>query len=130
MIKIKKTLFFLGNFLLNIHLFSFEINDLKFGEKIARGETKIKEYVLGNNSLYSKIYKLEIEGKDKNIEVFPNLINLNSMESSKFEIRVLGNKPKGNYKYFLVIKEIKKEKVQNSVSLNKVVRIQQEYSIE
>ena len=92
-------------------------------------ESKSKEYTLTNNSLYSKIYRLEIEGKDKNIKIVPNLINLNSMESKEFKIEVLGNKSKGTHKYFLVIKEIKKQKSQNAIDLNKTIRIQHEYTI-
>lgn len=129
MSKIKKQIIIVGFLLLNIKSFSFQINELKFGEKIKVGTSKTKEFIITNNTNISKIYKLEVE-KKKNIKIFPNVFTLNPLSKRYFKIKVNANEPKGKYDYFLVIKEMNKDSSINSLDLNKTIRIKQNYIVE
>lgn len=114
--------------LLNTFSYGFKINDLNFNEKISRGESQTKEFVLTNNDTNSKIYRILIEG-DEDVKVMPNILTIDYLSSKKIKIKVDANKSKGDYSYFLVIKEIEKQLKEQGVDINKIIKIKQSYQI-
>ncbi|WP_297597281.1 hypothetical protein [uncultured Cetobacterium sp.] len=114
--------------LLNTFSYGFKINDLNFNEKISRGESQTKEFILTNNDINSKIYRILIEG-DEDVKVMPNILTIDYLSSKKIKIKVDANKSKGDYSYFLVIKEIEKQLKEQGVGINKIVKIKQSYQI-
>ena len=113
--------------MLSMNLYALKIDDLKFDKIIKKNETQKKEFILTNNEVDEKIYRLTIEN-DKNVKVLPNIIQLKSYESKKIQIQVKGSEGKGDRNYYLVIKEIQKTK-QNKININKSVKIKQTYKI-
>jgi hypothetical protein len=112
--------------LFNIMVFSFEINDIRFD----KGETISKEFTVHNSNKEEIMYKLTIEG-DKEVRVSPNLIRIKKDENKKFNIEVRGKKNKGEYQYYLVVKQVKtpKEVVGEGVEILKTIKILQKYRI-
>lgn len=108
--------------------FAFKIDELKFGKEIEAGKIGSKIFTLTNNNSESIIYKIAIEGKE-NVKISPKLVNLYPKEEKRFEIKIEAEKIKGEYDYFLVIKEIRKEKLKKDIDINKTVRIKQLYIV-
>lgn len=119
-------------FVINLYSFSFSLNDLKFDEKVKQGSSKTKEYILSNNNNDTKIYTLSIEDskKDANIKIQPKNLIIDPLVDKKFNIEIKGTQNKGNYDYFLVIKELNKSDSKKGVTINKVIKIKQKYTIE
>ena len=116
--------------LFNIMVFSFEINDIRFDKEIIKGETISKEFTVHNSNKEEIMYKLTIEG-DKEVRVSPNLIRIKKDENKKFNIEVRGKKNKGEYQYYLVVKQVKtpKEVVGEGVEILKTIKILQKYRL-
>ena len=125
-----KKLCLLKLILLSNSLYSFQINDLNFGKNIERGKSESKNFIIKNETIYTKKYKLEIEDKSQeNIRLKPSILKIEPSESKSFKIEISGQKPLGKYKYFLVIKELKEKESSKTINLNKIIRIQQDYTI-
>lgn len=124
---IKKIMLFI---VFNIMAFSFEINDIRFDKEVVKGGRISKEFVVHNSDKEEVMYKLSIEG-DKDIKIKPNLIRIKKDENKKFKIEVMGRKNRGEYQYYLVVKEVKapKEIVGEGVEILKTIKILQKYKI-
>lgn len=109
--------------------FAFKIDELEFNKIMKQNERVEKIFTITNNELETKIYKISIEG-DKNVKVTPSVLNLLPQESKKIKIEVIGKNSKGNYEYFLVIREINKNSLKKGVNLNKIIKIKQKYIVE
>lgn len=113
-------------YLLSITLsFSLELSDKDFGEKIKVGKTKTREYVITNNSELEKEYYFSTT--DRNVKISPKGFRLIPFESRKIKISAKPKK-RGKYEYYLEIKEVIREQKENSVNINKLFRIRQEYT--
>lgn len=108
--------------------FGLKIDELEFDKVVGRAEVAEKIITLTNNELETKIYKLSIE-EDKNIKLTPSLITLLPQESKKIKIKVFGKNIKGDYTYFLVIKEVNKNALKKGVKLNKTIKILHKYKV-
>ncbi len=124
--KIKTTCLIL---ILSTLCFAFKIDELEFNKIMKQNERVEKIFTITNNELETKIYKISIEG-DKNVKVTPSVLNLLPQESKKIKIEVIGKNSKGNYEYFLVIREINKNSLKKGVNLNKIIKIKQKYIVE
>lgn len=124
---IKKIMLFI---VFNVMAFSFEINDIRFDKEVVKGGRISKEFVVHNSDKEKVMYKLSIEG-DKDIKIKPNLIRIKKDENKKFKIEVMGRKNRGEYQYYLVVKEVKapKEIVGEGVEILKTIKILQKYKI-
>lgn len=124
---IKKIMLFI---VFNIMAFSFEINDIRFDKEVVKGGRISKEFVVHNSDKEEVMYKLSIEG-DKDIKIKPNLIRIKKDENKKFKIEVMGKKNRGEYQYYLIVKEVKapKEIVGEGVEILKTIKILQKYKI-
>lgn len=124
---IKKIMLFI---VFNVMAFSFEINDIRFDKEVVKGGRISKEFVVHNSDKEEVMYKLSIEG-DKDIKIKPNLIRIKKDENKKFKIEVMGRKNRGEYQYYLVVKEVKapKEIVGEGVEILKTIKILQKYKI-
>lgn len=114
--------------LLSTLSFAFKIDGLEFGKVVEQNNKVEKVFNLTNNGIEDKIYKISIEG-DKNIKITPALLNLPPQQSKEFRVEVTAKNPKGNYDYFLVIKEVRQKRLKRGVTLNKIVKIKQSYKI-
>lgn len=109
--------------------FAFKIDELELNKVIKQNERVDKVFTITNNEIETKIYKVSIEG-DENVRVIPSVLNLLPQENKKFRIEVMGKNIRGNYEYFLVIREINKKSLEKGVNLNKIIKIKQKYIIE
>lgn len=108
--------------------FAFKIDELKFGKILEPNKKTNKVFTLTNNENNAILYEISIEG-DSNVKAIPSLLRLLPQQSKKFTLEIIANNLKGDYNYFLVIKEIKKEKLSQGIDLNKIVKIKQAYTI-
>ena len=114
--------------LLSTLSFAFKIDELEFGKIVEENNRVEKVFNLTNNGIEDTIYRISIEG-DKNVKVTPALLNLSPQQNRAFNIEVTAKNPKGNYDYFLVIKEVRQKRLKKGVTLNKIVKIKQSYKI-
>ena len=126
--KIRKLINLIICLLVFTFSFSFKLSELEFSEIVSKGTKKSKRYTLTNNNKVNKLYTISVES-DKNIKISPNALNLKPLDSRNFTIEVTGKGKVGEHSYFLVIKEVNKEKSKEGVDLNKIVRIKQKYTI-
>lgn len=122
----RKTIYLM--LLLSTLSFALKIDELEFGKVVGQNNKVEKIFNLTNNDIEDKIYRISIEG-DKNIKVTPTLLNLSPQQSKEFKVEVTAKNSKGNYDYFLVIKEVRQKRLKKGVALNKVVKIKQSYKI-
>ena len=122
----RKTIYLM--LLLSTLSFALKIDELEFGKVVGQNNKVEKIFNLTNNDIEDKIYRISIEG-DKNIKVTPTLLNLSPQQNKKFKVEVTAKNSKGNYDYFLVIKEVRQKRLKKGVALNKVVKIKQSYKI-
>ena len=128
MIKIRKLINLIMCLLVFTFSFSFKMNELEFSETVSKGLKKSKTYTLTNNNKVNKLYAIYVEG-DKNIKISPNALNLKPLDSREFTLEVTGNGKVGVHKYFLVVKEVNKDKIKSGIDINKIIKIKQEYTI-
>ena len=126
--KIRKLINLIICLLVFTFSFSFKLSELEFGETVQKGLKKSKSYTLTNNNKVNKLYTISAQG-DKNIKISPNALNLKPLDSRKFTIEVTGKGKVGEHEYFLIVKDVNKEKSKEGVDLNKIVRIKQKYTI-
>lgn len=115
-------------FLVSTFSFAFKIDELEFGKIVEQNKKAEKTFTLTNNDVGTKIYRISIEG-DKNIKVSPSLLNILPQQSKKFKLNVIADNIKGEHSYFLVIREVKKDKVKKDVGINEIIKIKQKYMI-
>lgn len=114
-------------FIFNTIIFSFQIDKLKFDEKIFFGESKFKKYKITNNTSNTNIYELKVEG-DNFVHISPSRIELTPTSEKYFTISVIANKKKGTHNYFLVISEKRKNLIKN-IGINKIIKIKHTYTV-
>lgn len=127
----KKILYVIIMLILNINLFSFSLSSIEFDEILKKEEFKTKEYILKNNTDEIKKYTIQTDSKD--VEIKPKNFVLSPHKEQSFIIKILGNGKKGKNEYYMTITEKvlnKSSKQQNSIYVNKVVKIKQKYFIE
>ncbi|MHA4990812.1 hypothetical protein [Cetobacterium somerae] len=127
----KKILYVIIMLILNINLFSFSLSSIEFDEILKKEEFKTKEYILKNNTDEIKKYTIQTDSKD--VEIKPKNFVLSPHKEQSFIIKVLGNGKKGKNEYYMTITEKvlnKSSKQQNSIYVNKVVKIKQKYFID
>ena len=117
---------YIAMFLLSFSIsFGLELSEKDFGERIKVRSSKTKEYTLTNDSELTKEYHLSVT--DKNVTVSTKKFVLKPFRSRKFKLTAKP-KEKGKKEYYLEIKElIKKKAKENSVNVNKLFRIKQNY---
>lgn len=115
-------------FLVSTFSFAFKIDELEFGKIVEQNKKAEKTFTLTNNDVDTKIYRISIEG-DKNIKVSPSLLNILPQQSKKFKLNIIADNIKGEHSYFLVIREVKKDKVKKDVGINEIIKIKQKYMI-
>lgn len=104
--------------------FALELDSIDFDKKIKIGNSGQKEYTLINNSDVEKEFYLF--SSDENVKVYPKGLRLIPYQSKKFLIKVIP-KEIGKREYYLIIKEIARERKKGVVNMNKLVRIKQGY---
>ncbi|MGL4687677.1 MAG: hypothetical protein ACRCVS_03205 [Fusobacteriaceae bacterium] len=112
---------------------AFKIDEVNFGKEIEKGKKESKIFTLGNNNEENRIYRLSVEGSN-DVKISPNILNLKSLQKKEFKVEVEGKASKGSHSYFLVIKEIKSNKIKsnkikNSVGIDKIVKFKQSYVV-
>lgn len=104
--------------------FSLELDSIDFDKKIKIGNSGQKEYTLINNSDVEKEFYFSSD--DENIQIQPKGLRLIPYQSKKFIIKV-SPKETGKREYYLIIKEIARERKKGVVNMNKLIRIKQGY---
>ncbi|MGL5460874.1 MAG: hypothetical protein ACRDBY_14755 [Cetobacterium sp.] len=124
----KKIMLIITMLIFNINIFSFSLDSLEFNETLKKGEYKIREYILSNNTNEIKKYSISINSS--NVEIKPKNFVLSPQKKQKIYIKVLGKGNRGINEFYLTITEKnlnKDSSKKNSIFLNKIIQIKQKY---
>ncbi|MGL5725163.1 hypothetical protein [Cetobacterium sp.] len=126
----RKYIFYLIIIVKSLLIYSFQIDSLNFDEIVLKNEVKSKKYTIFNNSNYIKEYDVKIEGDYPNIKISPSKFRLKPSEEKSIILNIKGEGKSGENIYFLVFSEKNlSAKQNNSVVVNKKIRIKQNYKL-